>query len=221
MNPALDFSRPLGHETLRDKVYQRLREAIIAGRFAPGQAITVRALAEAFGTSPTPVREALQRLMAEQVLEGIPNTCYRLPQMTRERFRGLSEMRAALEALAAEKAAADITPAELASLERADAKAAKAAARQNARAFLAANEEFHFLLHRACRVQVLEQALGTLWMQLNPCLHQLVPRVALGADPLSRHAAARAALTRGDGPTAAAALRSDVLEGCALLEPLL
>ena len=51
-------------ETMADKVYQQLREALMSGRFAPGQALSLRSVAEAVGSSTMPVRAALTRLRA-------------------------------------------------------------------------------------------------------------------------------------------------------------
>ena len=56
-------------ESLGERGYERIREAITSGVLAPGTRITERALAQELGTSPTPVREALRRLEQEGLLE--------------------------------------------------------------------------------------------------------------------------------------------------------
>ena len=56
--------------SLRQQVYDSLREALTAGRFVPGQKLTFRFVAGALGVSLTPVREALRRLLAEGVKAG-------------------------------------------------------------------------------------------------------------------------------------------------------
>ncbi len=61
--PALQL---VESETMADKVYQQLREALMSGRFAPGQALSLRGVAEAVGSSTMPVRAALTRLAAER-----------------------------------------------------------------------------------------------------------------------------------------------------------
>ena len=55
--------------TQQERVYARLREAILSGQFMPGRPVTLRGVAEILGESPMPVREALRRLTAERALE--------------------------------------------------------------------------------------------------------------------------------------------------------
>ena len=48
--------RQVSRDTLQDQVYRQIREALMSGRFQPGQKLTIRGLAEALGSSPMPVR---------------------------------------------------------------------------------------------------------------------------------------------------------------------
>jgi len=102
--------------TLRDRVYGDLRHALMTGRFLPGQKMPIRALAAALGTSLTPVREALRRLITEGVLEGQSNRSVRVPLMTRTKILELRELRVTLESIAAARAAEIITRDEVANL---------------------------------------------------------------------------------------------------------
>ena len=74
--PAL---KAIEQETMADKVYQQLREALMSGRFAPGQALSLRSVAEAVGSSTMPVRAALTRLRAERALVDGPNRALVVP----------------------------------------------------------------------------------------------------------------------------------------------
>ena len=56
-------------DNLQEQLYQNLRAALLAGTFKPGERLKIRDLAAAWGTSPMPVRAALQRLVAEGALE--------------------------------------------------------------------------------------------------------------------------------------------------------
>ncbi len=99
--PAL---RQVSRDTLQDQVYRQIREALMSGRFQPGQKLTIRGLAEALGSSPMPVREALQRLSAENAFEVTETSRLRVRMMTVERLREIRDARVALEGLLAEKA---------------------------------------------------------------------------------------------------------------------
>jgi DNA-binding GntR family transcriptional regulator len=208
---SLRSAEPIVIETLRDKVLHRLKDAILTGSFAPGQALTVRGVAEALGTSPTPVREALQRLMAEQVLEGVPNRYYRVPLMTREKFVEIREIRAVLEGMAAEKASARISPPEIARLRQALVHGEQALAKQNIQAYLTANEEFHFTIYRAAQAPVLLRSIELLWLQVGPYLNYLAADILSTEDLEAFHREAIAALERRDGPAARDAMRNDIL----------
>ena len=59
---------PLARESLNGQAYVRLCRDLKAGRFAPGEKLKLRDLAQEMGISPTPVREALARLISEQAL---------------------------------------------------------------------------------------------------------------------------------------------------------
>ena len=92
------------HTTLAEKAYEKVRSGLISARFRPGEILTIRSLAAEYGISATPVREALQRLVAENALEMQPNKSYRVPVLSIERFEEVKRIRCALEAMAAELA---------------------------------------------------------------------------------------------------------------------
>lgn len=211
--PVLQVSR----ETLRTRVYDLLSEALMMGRFEPGQALTVRGLAEAFGVSPTPVREALQRLAASGALAAEPNRFYRVPTITPETIQDLRRVRAALEGLAAEEAARRVSKGDLQRLERANAAMLKAIDRQDAKAYLAANERFHFIVYQAAASETLLQIIHGLWLRIGPTLNLLFRDITLVKALDDNHQAALRALAAGDGAAARAAIVDDIMEAGAFL----
>ena len=89
LRPALAVTRAPRH-TLQDHVFRQLCELILNGEIAPGQLITIQTLANAFGVSAMPVREALQRLTAARALTVISGRSIGIPPLTRERLSGLA-----------------------------------------------------------------------------------------------------------------------------------
>lgn len=163
----------LSRVTLGEQVYQDLRELIFAGQIAPGEKFTLRGLAEAMGTSPMPVREAVSRLSAEKALEILPNRTIRVPIMTRERFVELKIIRMEIEGLAAEVAttraeARDI--AEMAEHQNVFAEESRKADPDGAVA-LKANKDLHFAIYRAARMPQLLQIIEGLWLQVGPVIN--------------------------------------------------
>lgn len=102
---------------LRDRIYDRLRKAILTGELAAGTPVIEAEMAARLGASRTPLREALRRLEAEGLLEprGLRGTVVR--ELREEDVECIFEIREALESLAARRAARTIKPAQLEKLD--------------------------------------------------------------------------------------------------------
>jgi DNA-binding GntR family transcriptional regulator len=99
--------RPLRRLTLTDDVYEAVKSLIMDHRIAPGERVTIDALARELTVSPTPVREALARLESEGLVRKRAMAGYSTtPLLTRAQFEELFEMRLLLECPAAARAAA-------------------------------------------------------------------------------------------------------------------
>src|SRR5215467_6406245 len=83
------------YTSLQDVAYERIRNALRSGTFKPGESLVTRTLAKALGISTTPVREALARLVAQNVLavDSVNGTPY-VPVITRELLIEVYELRA-------------------------------------------------------------------------------------------------------------------------------
>ncbi len=146
-----------------ERAYQYLRECIYSGRFKPGQIVTEDEVASVVGVSRTPVREAIRRASADGFLDLEGFRRARVSNFTDEDTRDIFEIRAVLEALAAERAARHITAEEIAQLEKLT-DALEAATRAGGddlfREFADFNNRFHKVVLNASRsrqiVQVLE-----------------------------------------------------------------
>src|SRR5579871_2103509 len=107
---------PISKTSLAESVYQRILETILAGTLPGGTELNEVTLAGELGVSRTPVHEALQRLVADGLVEHLPNRRDRVARFTREDVREIYEMRIILEGTVAERAARRLDPEELASL---------------------------------------------------------------------------------------------------------
>lgn len=132
---------PLG--AVRERVLAGLRQDIIAGRLRPGDRLVERELAERFGVSRVPVREAIRALVAEGfVLFETPRRTV-VRRLTPTDVKELFELREALEVYAAGLAATRATPRELAELRDLLDTAARATAAGDAEAITDVNTRFH------------------------------------------------------------------------------
>lgn len=200
----------LEHEPLRERVYQELKNALTKGKFAPGQTITIRGVAEELGTSATPVREALRQLIAERALEIRSNRSVAVPIMTASMFRELVDIRAALEGMAAEKAASLIRSADMEALKRFHHEMVGTIDGKDGQRYLSLNEKFHFTIYRAARAPLLLSSIEQLWLQIGPFFNNLFLGMKGSRHLHVHHADAIGALSRKDGAAAARAIRSDI-----------
>jgi DNA-binding GntR family transcriptional regulator len=105
--------------TLRDLTTEKLREAIMAQRFKPGQHLVERDLCEQTGVSRSSVREALRHLEAEGLVERRGSRGLFVASITADEARQIYEVRAAIEPEMARLFAARATEADLAALQEA------------------------------------------------------------------------------------------------------
>lgn len=160
----------LSRSTLNEEVYEQLKQALISGKIAPGSTMTIRSLADSFGISVMPVREALRRLVAEHVLHLLPNRSVALPVFTKERFTEITRIRVSLEGLAAEEGARHITLENIAHMTRMNALMERAREEELA-GVLDWNREFHFTLYKASGMPTLVKLIESLWLQIGPLLN--------------------------------------------------
>ncbi len=91
--PGRSGSGAVTRSTLRQQIADALRDEVLAGRLQPGQEFTVKEIAEQYGVSATPVREALVDLAAQGILEADHHRGFRVPEYSVDDFRGMVEAR--------------------------------------------------------------------------------------------------------------------------------
>ncbi len=133
-----------------DEVYDSLRQAILTHVFQPGERLQIQDIAAKLGVSLTPVRQAIQRLATEGLIEIQPRSGTYVASLSTTDIEETFDIRCALECLAAEKAVTRITDAELSHMRELLAALARPAHQeQEIRQHEADNYEFHATLLRA------------------------------------------------------------------------
>ncbi|MFJ6841660.1 GntR family transcriptional regulator [Streptomyces griseoluteus] len=193
MSPLTAKPEPLG--SVRERVLAALRQDIISGRLGPGDRLVERELADRYGVSRVPVREAIRALVGEGfvLFESARRTVVR--RLTPDDVRELFELREALEVYAAGLAASRATPGALEDLRALLAEAATATEAGEAEAITDVNTRFHdrilAMAGNGLLVSVLEPVDGRLrwltrrnaeWPQLLTEHHGLYAAIASG-DP--------------------------------------
>lgn len=164
--------------TVADGVYHNLRQALILGRFDPGQVLTIAALADTFQTSHMPVREALRRLGAEGAVEIRSNGSAHVPDVALEALEDISRARLALEGLATELAAARISETSLNAVEELAARHSATSQQRDVYEMLERNRDFHFAIYTAANSPVLINLIESLWLRYGPFMRLLSQQMA-------------------------------------------
>ena len=207
-----DRRRPLVRAgTTVDQMVQVLADEIVRGLLPPGEKLDEGGLAERFGVSRTPVREALRQLSTMGLVERPPNRRAVVQAITDERLTEMFDAMGELEAVCARLSAQRMTAGErraLADLHRGSAALVRDGARE---AYEEANVRFHTLLYEGSHSGYLRDFVGATRARLAP-FRRAQFRVA---DRLPRsweeHDAIVAAILRGDAEAAATAARAHVL----------
>ncbi|MEP9355601.1 GntR family transcriptional regulator [Xanthobacter sp. KR7-65] len=200
---------------MRGEQTPRLREAleddIVAGRLRPGQRLDEVGLADRFGVSRTPIREALIQLAASGLVEIRPRRGAFVVLLGPRELIESFELMAEIEASCARLAAQRLGPSDRATIAEAHAACREAVACHDEAAYYPANARFHAAVYAATGNRVLAGEALRLQRGLQPYrrLQLKVPRRMQAS--FAEHEAIVEALFAGDGPAAAERLRAHVL----------
>ncbi len=191
---------------------EQIRDLIVDGTIRPGQPLREQELEQRFGTSRSPIREALRLLELSGLVTHVQRKGFRVTLYSEVQIRHLYELRAELEAYCLRQVASlpDLGPL-LDQLRRLDAARDDAFARRDIRAYLAALRDFYLVGARHTGNAPLRDVLAKLYEQVEPLRYMLARRIfESGVKPDLTEGVADA-LERGDFDHAAQLARGHVL----------
>jgi DNA-binding GntR family transcriptional regulator len=207
--------RPRSTQTKSAYAAKQLRDALGAGKYASGQWLRAQDLADEFGLSLTPVREALLELASEGLVDIIPFRGARVSEIPMVDLSEVYAARGLLEAAATSLAAARITPkalAEVRALHDAFVTAVKTGKRDELREL---NDRFHFAIYQAAGAPLISQLIKTVWTRSPRDTFRLLPDRP--ERSVKAHADIVEALGRRDPRDAERAMREHIDESFALI----
>ena len=157
---------PIARVSLRNRVYDLLQRAIVNGDLEPGSRVRDQDLAEQLGVSRTPVREALQRLEDEGLVETRRGSLTRIMPLDTQAARDAFPVVAALHALATRMATPRVTPADIDALRQANEELEATLSAKNVMSAIAADDRFH---------QIFVNRSGN--GEVGPALERLMPKI--------------------------------------------
>jgi len=207
--------RPRSTQTKSAYAAKQLREALASGKYENGQWLRAQDLADEFGLSLTPVREALTELASEGLIDLIPFRGARVSEIPTVDLSEVYAARALLEAAATSLAAARITPKALAqvrALHDEFVNAVKTGKRDELREL---NDRFHFAIYQAADAPLISQLIKMVWTRAPRDTFRLLPERP--ERSLKAHGDIVEALGRRDPRDAERAMRDHIDESFALI----
>jgi GntR family transcriptional regulator, rspAB operon transcriptional repressor len=195
-----------GGSTARARVYANLRDAIVRAELAPGRQLSENELAASLGVSRTPVREALQRLRDDRLVEIVPQLGTFVSRISSRAVADAQFIREALECAAVRATAARVTAEDLETLEQNLAAQDRARASADFDSFYLLDDQFHQAL---CDLSgrnvwnITQRAKG----HLNRIRRLSLPMPAYLSEMIAEHREIVAHLAEHDPDGAEAALR--------------
>ncbi len=189
--------------------YALILEAIDSHVYKPGDRLVESELAERFGVSRTPIREALQRLETQSLLTRDGRSLI-VASLDHSQLSELYVVRGELEGLAARLAAQHATPEEIKVLRNLMAEDEKLVGDPNAMS--RANRRFHKQIHLASHNRFLVQQLDLVHRSMALLATTSIAAKGRGHQTLQEHEAIVAAIEAGDGDAAYEALRNHISE---------
>lgn len=204
---------------LHEFAYERLCEALMRGDFAPGQQLSLRALAERLGVSVTPVREAVSRLTALGALKAHPKRYIEVSRLSAEAYLDMLALRRLLEGHAAVRAAERISESEIRQIAEINEVLMRYAHKGELNKAMKENQRFHFAVYRASQSKYLVENIERLWVLIGPSLNlHLAEEYARDREVLrsgfENHDLLIDALTKRDPAAALRAITEDMGVSC-------
>ena len=187
--------------SLADIVFEKLENDILSGRYAYGEVLTEARLSEELNVSRTPIREAIRRLEQENILLDTGKGMM-VQGITREDIADILDIRLHIEGMAARRAAAYITPEQLAQLKEAVELQEFYVQKSDAEHVQWQDHTFHELLYAACGSLTLQNTLVPLHRKAQKYRRASVENKTRALQSVEEHRAIYEAIAAGDGDAA-------------------
>lgn len=170
--------------SLTMQVEMSLKSALIVGALKPGARLITKEIANKLGTSITPVREALLRLVSAGALHATPAQAFLVPEISLERYHEVTLLRKRLETMAVAVACQHMSPGRLDELHKLADRFHEAMREGDVPRALHANRQFRFTLYGYAQMPTLLALIEQLWVRIGPCfncLYELIDNIPDGS----------------------------------------
>lgn len=169
----LDHLQKAQRISLTMQVEISLKGALITGSLKPGARLITKEIADKLGTSITPVREALLRLVSAGALHATPAQAFLVPEVTLDRYNEINAIRKQLEPMAVAAACSNMSDTKLSALRTLSDSFHQAMQKGDVQQALYANRVFRFTLYEYAEMPTLSALIEQLWVRIGPCINYL------------------------------------------------
>ncbi|MCK0149206.1 GntR family transcriptional regulator [Marivita sp. S6314] len=208
------MDRPTGtpRESSSHRIESELLDDIAAGQLEPGERLDEVKLADRFGVSRTPVREALNRLTAQGVLVAGEKRGVRVATYSREKLAQMFEAMQEIESICARLANQRLTLLARSEIEAAQAECAAAAAENNRLRYIKANEALHMAIYRATENPFIYELASDFRRKTGPFRAKKLQTQQDLVNSVDNHVDLLAKIFSGDSQTAVDGMRKHMTE---------
>ncbi|WP_209124163.1 GntR family transcriptional regulator [Alkalihalobacillus sp. BA299] len=151
------------YRTKKEMIYQTIKEEILNGKYEFGEKLVISRIAERFGSSEIPVREAIRQLESDKLIEFIPHTGAVVSTISAKDIKEIFQLRSVLEGLATKLAVQALTDEHLERLRQNILESKEAFEIKDYERYAKLNIDFHYLIYSECNNDLLLRTIQDLW----------------------------------------------------------
>ncbi|MFH1091474.1 MAG: FCD domain-containing protein [Pseudomonadota bacterium] len=211
--PVLEPIKPAA--TIQEVVHERLFEAIVSGRIAPGETLVVGDIARRMNVSRMPVREAFIRLQQAGLVSMDKRRGVLVSKLTLEDMEEITAIRLLLETRSVVEAALHCPPETISRLERLHQEYIRAGEANQVEEALRINRLFHLAVYREAQMPIMQSIIEGLWDKVSPYLHIIIrlSKSGLSRESVKNHQGMITGLKKRSPEETARWLRQDLITG--------
>lgn len=185
--------------SLRAKVFQKIREDILSGKYVENEELKEAAIGAEYGVSRTPVREALRQLELEGLVKIVPNKGAYVTGISKQDIRDIYVIRSYLEGLAARWACENITEAEIENIEEIVYLSEFHAKKKHYEQMVELDNRFHECIYKASGSKILEHELTMFHHYVERIRKKFIQKEERAMRSNEEHTAILEAIRQRDG----------------------
>lgn len=213
--------RQIHTETIKDQIYQILRQQIMDGTLHPGDRIVEQDVADQLGVSRSPVREAIKQLIGDGLLCNIPNRGAFVKKLTAKEVQDTYDMRVLLEEYAIMHIDPKLREKNRKQLQKMKDRIDREIENLSVQEYETMDQDVHVMIIRLCGNQVIADTYDTLWGKIAFFRSISLMSKERQLSSLQGHAMILASLLDGDDQKAYETLRIHLEDAQAMIQDIL